>query len=210
MGVYKLSAAGGIATPRTNYSSFLAGNPKFVPPSFESIATVSVGSGGQSTISFTSIPSTFSHLQIRYIARSTNTVTFANFIEATFNSDTTSGNYYSLHRIFGRGDNLQGGSANTDVGYSRIGYVAGGGMRANVFTPGIIDIIDYASTSKNKTTRAVTGSAGQTTNTEVEVAFMSSLYRPSTIAAISRIDLNVSGANFAQHSRFALYGIKGA
>ncbi len=30
MGVYKLSSAGGITTPRTNYSSFLAGNPAFV------------------------------------------------------------------------------------------------------------------------------------------------------------------------------------
>ena len=177
--------------------------------SFESIATVTVGSP-QATISFTSIPATFKHLQIRCIARSTNAVTFSNFIEATFNSDTTSGNYHSVHRVVGRGDGLVIGSSNTDVGYSRIGFVAGGGMTANTFTPSIIDILDYTSTTKNKTTRTITGSAGQSTSTEVEVDFMSSLYFPSTVAAISRIDFNVSGANFAQYSQFALYGVRGA
>ena len=41
-----------------------------VPTSFDSIATVSVGSGGSNTISFTSIPGTYKHLQIRGIVRS--------------------------------------------------------------------------------------------------------------------------------------------
>jgi hypothetical protein len=208
MGVYKLSSAGGLATPRTNYSSFLAGNPKAAFPSYESIATVTLGSS-QGTISFTSIPSTFKHLQIRYIARSTNVNNFAGFIEATFNSDTTSGNYYSLHRIDGRGDGLVYASADTSVGYSRIGLIAGGSTLASGFSPGIIDILDYTSTTKNKTTKTITGLAGQSTDTNNDIVFASSLYFPSTIAAISRIDLNISGFEFAQYSSFALYGIKG-
>ena len=40
-----------------------------VTSSYESIATVSVGSGGQSSIVFSSIPSTYKHLQLRAIAR---------------------------------------------------------------------------------------------------------------------------------------------
>lgn len=181
-----------------------------IQTSYQSIATVTVGIGGQPTVSFTSIPNTFSHLQIRYIARSTNTAQFPNFIEANFNSDTTSGNYYSLHRVGGRGDGLVYATANTGVGYSRIGFIAGGGTTASGFAPGIIDILDYTSTTKNKTTRSITGLAGQSTDTNNDTNFMSSLYFPSTITAISRIDLTISGANFAQNSSFALYGIKGA
>ncbi len=179
-----------------------------VPNSFESIATVTVGSP-QATISFTSIPSTFKHLQIRSIARSTNAVQFANFIEATFNSDTTSGNYYSVHRIIGRGDGLVIASDNTGVAFSRIAFAAGGGTTANTFTPSIIDILDYSSTTKNKTIRATTGITGQSTSTNTEVDFISSLYFPTTITAINRIDFNISGTVFAQYSSFALYGIKG-
>ena len=33
--------------------------------SYESIATTTVGAGGSSSISFTSIPSTYTHLQVR-------------------------------------------------------------------------------------------------------------------------------------------------
>ena len=176
--------------------------------SFKSIATVTVGSP-QATISFTSIPSTFKHLQIRYIGRSTTANNFSSFIEATFNSDTNSGNYYSLHRMNARGDGLVYATGNTGVGYSRIGLIAGGTMSANNFVPGIIDILDYTSTTKNKTTRTIAGSAGQGTSTNNDILFGSSLYFPPTIAAISTIDLNVSGANFAQYSSFALYGIQG-
>ena len=39
--------------------------------SYESIATVTVGSGGSSYIEFTSIPGTYTHLQIRGILRNT-------------------------------------------------------------------------------------------------------------------------------------------
>jgi len=176
--------------------------------SFQSIATITVGSP-QATISFTSIPATFKHLQIRCISRSTTAYNFASFIEATFNSDTTSGNYYSLHRVNGRGDGLVYSTANTGVGYSRIGLVAGGATTAYGFSPSVIDILDYTSTTKNKTTKTISGLTGQTTNTNNDILVASSLYFPSTITAISRIDLNVSGATFATFSSFALYGIKG-
>lgn len=208
MGVYKLSAAGGLATPRTNYSSFLAGNPKVVFPSYESIATVTVGSGGSSTITFSSIPSTFRHLQIRYTARNVGTSQFSNLLSAQFNSDTTSGNYYRRHRLGGRGDNVVYSDSNSGDAYADCGLVAGGGTSSGIFDPGIIDILDYTSVNKNKTIRALSGLAGQSTDSQNDVIFFSSLYFPSTKVAIDRIDLTTS-SNFAQYSHFALYGIKG-
>jgi len=179
------------------------------PSSYESIATVTVGSGGQSTITFNSISSTFKHLQIRYIARNTASATYSNIIYANFNNDTTAGNYYARHRLNGRGDNLVYADASAGSGESQVGFVAGGGTTANTFVPGIIDILDYSSTTKNKTIRVLSGLAGQSTDTNNDIALMSSLYFPSTITAINRIDLTAPGFNFAQFSSFALYGIRG-
>ena len=68
---------------------------------FESIATTTVGSGGQSTITFSSIPSTYKHLQIRYAAK--NSGTSENFVAMkwVYNSDTAAN--YSNHYIYGSG-----------------------------------------------------------------------------------------------------------
>jgi len=66
--VYKLSASS--ITGRTTYGSMLAGNTAYeLIGDFESIATVSVGSGGAADVTFSSIPATFTHLQIRYIVK---------------------------------------------------------------------------------------------------------------------------------------------
>jgi hypothetical protein len=97
--VYKLSASS--VTGRTNYGSMLAGNPAFVPPGdFQSIATVSVGSGGAANVEFTSIPATYTHLQLRWIAK-TDRVNTDDVVNMTFNSDT--GANYSWHYIRGNG-----------------------------------------------------------------------------------------------------------
>ena len=53
--------------------SALVGNPVIMPGSYESIATVTVGSGGAASVEFTSIPSTYTHLQIRAIVRTNYT-----------------------------------------------------------------------------------------------------------------------------------------
>jgi hypothetical protein len=58
--VYKLSASS--VTGRTNYGSMLAGNPVFLDTAFESIATVSVGSGGVSSVTLV-LSCTYKHLQ---------------------------------------------------------------------------------------------------------------------------------------------------
>ena len=68
--------------------------------SFESIATTTVGSGGTSSIDFTSIPSTYQHLQLRIISRVSNADTGDN-IFLQFNGDTSSN--YSWHYMEGDG-----------------------------------------------------------------------------------------------------------
>jgi hypothetical protein len=164
---------------------------------YESIATVIVGSGGSSTISFTSIPSTYKHLQIRYNSRSALASVTDNLYFA-FNSDT--GNNYNIHQLFGDGASA-GASYDSTGKYPSI--TAGNSAPSSVFGAGVIDILDYTNTNKNTTVRAlsgidVNGSGGY-------VLLRSLLWRNT--AAITQLDIT-SGTTWAQYSSFALYGIR--
>jgi hypothetical protein len=168
--------------------------------SYESIATVTVGSGGQSSIDFTSIPSTYKHLQIRGIARSSAAVTASN-CRLRFNSDT--GSNYAYHYLGGDGAAAYAGAtSSTDRGYA--GLTSGASASANIFGVLIIDVLDYANTNKNKTVRAL---SGVDLNGSGYVELDSSLWMNTT--AVSSLSLFFNSGNFAQYSSFALYGIKG-
>jgi hypothetical protein len=196
MGVYKLSAAGGVGTARTNYNTFLAGNPRFIPSSYESIATVNVGSGGAANVQFTSIPSTYKHLQVRAIAYASS----GGNIQGQFNSDT--GTNYVRHYMYGDGASAVGG-ADTSINYVNFGYVP---SSSNYFSAAVTDILDYTSTSKNKTIRTFTG---YDANGSGLVVVYSGLWF-ATPTAITSINLTPQSGTFSQYSSFALYGIKGA
>ena len=160
-----------------------------VPTSYESIATVTVGGGGSSTISFTSIPATFKHLQIRGFS------TFASDENVYFKPNGNTGT---------KGHQLQGdgSSATADV-YNGIPIYSSRSNTGNyVF---ITDILDYASSVKNKTVRSL---AGGDANGAGRVSLNSGFYDATT--AISSFDIILSsGGSFTQYSHFALYGIKG-
>lgn len=188
----------------TKSRSMLVGNA-YYHSEFESIATATVGSGGQSTITFSSIPSTFTHLQLRYIARSTQAGNASSLI-LRFNSDTGS-NYYAYHEIYADGSTAAG-YADSTATLSQVDQIPAANKTASVFGVGVIDLLDYTSTSKNKTIRFLDG---WDANGSGAVVFGSSLYKPSTIAAINAITITDAYAqNFVQYSSFALYGIKGS
>jgi hypothetical protein len=197
--VYKLTA-NSVKNGRTVYGSMLAGNTAYTEPGdFQSIATVNVGSGGSSTISFTSIPSTYNHLQIR-VTEQTNV--YDKWRTINFNGDTSTANY-TLHSMYGNGANI-----NVDwVGTSNAWYwyEAVSGHSTISMAGYVIDIFDYTSTNKYKTVRWL---GGHDNNGSGIVALTSKLWKNTN--AITQIDLTVSSANFVQNSQFALYGIKGA
>ena len=77
------------------------------------IGMVQVGSGGSATISFTSIPSTYTHLQIRLSA-----ILSANDSpQIFFNNDTTSTNYNN-HILQGNGSSANANYYNASYIYS--------------------------------------------------------------------------------------------
>ena len=161
--------------------------------SYESIATVTA-SGSVSTLSFTSIPSTFKHLQIRGIAYDG----VGNEIGVRFNSD--SGSNYTRHNLYGNGSITGAGGSVSQT-------------RMNLAIPGytsdypacfIIDILDYASTTKNKTARSF---YGFDTNSQGQVQMRSGLWiNTNAVTAIELYD--TGGTNYSTITTFALYGIK--
>jgi hypothetical protein len=166
--------------------------------SYESIATTTVGSGGQSTITFSSIPSTYKHLQIRFLTRSASSFTQ---VGMKINSDT--GANYAAHQLTGNGS-----SATAAAGSSVSGPVTVP-IRvpdtASIFGGAVMDVLDYANTSKYKTFRTLSGAD---LNGSGQIILASTLWMNSN--AITQIDFTTSdGFNFAQYSQIALYGIKG-
>jgi len=175
---------------------------------YDSIATVTVGTA-VSTITFSSIPSTYTHLQVRFIGRSVTTNGTYDALLMRFNSDTSAN--YSEHAVLGTSTSAIA-DVNNGVGYIIAEPLTSSGAIANNFGAGNIDIIDYANTNKYKTIKHLSGmdnnSTGGTTFQYGYNAFGSGSWRSTS--AITSITFNTgSTSNFAQYSSFALYGIKG-
>jgi hypothetical protein len=178
----------------------LASSTLKVTGSYESIATAT-GTGLSATISFTSIPSTYKHLQIRGIAKDTfaNSNVFGMYV--TFNSDT--GSNYASHRLGGDGTSAYASGYATQTSIELRSYSVGNSA-TNIMGVSIMDVIDYASTSKYKTLRAF---GGVDKNGSGNIELCSGLWQNT--AAITRIDLVTSGTLWSSSTTFALYGIKG-
>jgi hypothetical protein len=171
--------------------------------SFESIATA-VGTGSSDTITFTSIPNTYKHLQIRAFA---GKVGSAGLASLEFNNDSSS--VYATHRIIGDGTNAvvaQGQTGRANTFYS---IYAGGNTLSNALSGSVIDIIDYASTTKNKTVRSFTGLDTNGNATDSPSIYLTSALWPSTSAITSIKIISSGGLSWSTASTFSLYGIKG-
>ena len=194
-------------TPMLGIMASSISGSKAVTNSYESIATVTVGSGGASTVDFTSIPSTYKHLQIRGIGRSLNGSNNAS-LGVRFNSD--SGNNYPFHQIFGDGSSAgaTGGAANDGYGTALQGPISSSNSLSSTFASVLIDILDYANTNKYKTLR---GLAGFDYNGSGQITLRSSMWMStSATTSLSLFTYNSGAAQgFAQYTSFALYGIKG-
>ena len=168
------------------------------PSSYESIATAT-GTGSSDTITFSSIPNTYSSLQLRCFYSNLS----ADYDQVNFNGDTTAANY-TIHRLRGNG------SSTSAQGFTSFGgnvidqYSSNGTTYSNIKTAVIVDIHDYASTSKYKTIRTFNGFD---VNGSGYIGLNSGLWLSTS--AISSITITNGGAsNFTSGSTFALYGIK--
>jgi len=182
--------------------------------SFESIATTTVGAGGQSTITFSSIPQTFTHLQIRGILQGSRPGPQpSGYGTLRFNSDT--GSNYRDHIL---GSSINDSPPRAYAATEGLGdflYLSAipGVAAAPFFGTFITEILSYSSTNKNKVLRTIEGIStnANTINgyNASSVSFKSGLW--TSTSAITSITIEALGTSspFKQYSQLALYGIKG-
>ena len=173
--------------------SGMAGNTLIYPGSYESIATTTLTTATAS-ITFSSIPATYTHLQIRGIAqKSTN----SDNTHIVLNGDT--GSNYATHYLIGNGSTA---SAGAEASTTRA-YIDVLTQSSTSFSASITDILDYTNTNKYKTIRTL---AGIDLNGTGNVWLASGLWMSSS--AVTSITLRPTAAqNFATYTSFALYGI---
>ena len=173
----------------------LAGNTPTVY-AYDSIQTTTLSSSS-GTFAFTSIPQTYTHLQIRMFTNTVRVGAPTGSGSLQYNSDSTATNYYT-HALYANGATVSAFAANENDGIWWLGDTT-----TNVVS--IVDILDYTNTNKYKTTRLLTGFDK---NGSGSIGLVSTLWKNT--AAISRIDfVNNSGYNYNTYTTCALYGIRG-
>ena len=165
---------------------------------YDALATVTVPSGGLSSITFAAIPQTYKHLQFRILARGTQA---ANEIAIIPQINGVTGNNYTQHGIFGDGSSAVGvGSINDNAVIQRF---PGASATASIFGTAIVDFIDYTNVNKKPVMRAL---GGVDRNGAGGLGFYSTMIQ--TNGAITQLTFAPNLGNFAQHSQFSLYGVK--
>jgi hypothetical protein len=188
------------------YASAISGNLFTLVGSYDSLATVTVPSGGVASVTFAGIPTEYKHLQFRTFAQCNRGTVGIDALKFTFNG--ISGTSYAQHTLRGDGANpvVAGGDINQAfAAVSRtVGTSAGG-----TFGSCIIDILDYANVNKYKTIRAIGGVDlnGTVGGIGGSIGLTSDLFMNTS--AISSVTFTPDGGTlFNQYSSFALYGVK--
>lgn len=206
MAVFKFSNVGGFGTYQ-RYNDFLAGNPvvNLDKGSMFPLGVFTLSSS-QANVEFTNIPQTYTHLQIRAIARGTTTVDTRVGLNVQVNSDT--GSNYSVHNLHGDGATAEAnGYASQTKTFGANFELPQADALSNVFGAMIVDVFEYKNTSKYKTMRALVGFDNNgTTGATGRIVFESGLWMNTN--AITSIKLYPSSDSWAANSSFALYGVQ--
>jgi hypothetical protein len=169
-----------------------------MPNTYTLIQAITVGSGGQAAIDFTSIPSTYTDLCLKLSARGTTNNIAENF---TTRLNGSSSSIYTARLLYGQGASaLSATSANqAQLDYGLMPAVL---ATTSTFGNAEIYIPNYAgSTNKSLYVDEVTENNATTSY----IASIAGLW--ASTSAINQITLTASGGNFAQYSTAYLYGI---
>lgn len=166
-----------------------------MPTTYKAIGTVTVGSGGAATIQFSSIPATYTDLELVYSTRDDRGGT-QNGVNISINGSTSDFT----------NTGMQGNGTSTLASFNIPRFVAynnASGSTANTFANNSIYFINYAS-SNNKV--FLSDSAEE--NNATTALILLGVNRWSVTNAITSITLTPDTANFVQYSTATLYGIK--
>ena len=167
---------------------------------FTKIASVSIGSGGASSIDFTSIPSTYTDLQVLLSVRSSTTGGNAWVgLKLRFNSSTSG---YTDRTVAGNGSTpFSFGTTYGDFGF--LGDIDMSDNTASTFGNTSLYCPNYAG-SQNKSYSS--DSVQENNATLAQSNLVAGLW--SNASAITSINLTLNTGNFVQYSTAVLYGIK--
>lgn len=173
-----------------------------VANSYESIATVT-GTGSNQVLTFSSIPSTYTHLQIRANLMTNGLGGFTSYGGwIVLNSDTASN--YADHTVYGDGS---AAAAYNVVPRANMGIIAYT-TNPSSSTGSVVDLLDYTNTNKFKTLRSLYGGDS---NGSGYVALSSGLWRSTSAVTSISLYLNAGFGThyFTTNATVSLYGIKG-
>lgn len=164
------------------------------------IYSTTVGSTSVSEIVFSNIPSTYTHLQIRFNSVNSSG-TGSTFMQ--LNGDTGSSNYsYQYLGRAGAATVVAGSSGNAPYI-----FMGNSSQTPGYFLNHIIDILEYKSTNKIKSVKVLSGINPGNTGNAAWVGIESGALQTNT-NAITSIRLYSTSGNFTQNTRATLYGIK--
>ena len=165
---------------------------------YVAIATVTVGSGGASSIDFTSIPQTYTDLNVLLCTRSTDTGLRTD-IKMTFNGSSSS---YSGREI--RNADGTASSTTSNTTYVDMWRINGTSTTASTFTNHSLYIPNY--TSSNNKSFSIDDVLENNSTSSYYLGFAAGLW--SNSSAINQITFTCGSGNFVQYSTATLYGIK--
>lgn len=172
---------------------------------FELITSSTVASGTVSSVTFSSIPNTYTDLLIKVSARSTNIGNNYDNYYLTMNG-TAGGTAYSDRLLYGVGSS-NGSFNHIGTTQMQIGATPNTAGTASTFDNTEIYINNYASTSIYKSVSSdIAVERNTTTNGATFVAVVTGLW--SSNSAITSLVLTPDATNFVQYSSIYLYGIK--
>ena len=159
-------------------------------------------SSAAATVTFSSIAADYTHLQVRWFAAGTLASADHVGMKVNFNSDT--GANYAYHELAGNGSSATAGGGGGNNFIAALSRIPAPPTNSSVFGASTFDILDYANTSKYKTTR---GLGGNDRNGAGSIKLSSGVWL-STSAITSMTFAIPDGGNFATYSSFSLYGVK--
>ena len=173
---------------------------------FESISSA-VGTGSSGVITFSSIPQTYKHLQLRCTLKDVYTTSAVEGVY--FRVNGTAGTSYAYHQMDGNGTSTtSSASSSSSEIFVRKAIPSGHSDYANLTGVMTVDILNYTSTSQLKTFRILNAMERNSSDTNSIVGMASGLF--SSTAAITQITVHTNADRFATTTKISLYGIKGA
>lgn len=174
-------------------------------PTYELIASTTLSSP-TTTITFSSIPQTYTDLLIRFNIR--NDVAGGGTYNVALRINGNSGTNYFTQRLYGSGSSVSGFIGNSET-QTLAGQSNAAGDTANTFTSNEFYLANYKSTAGRF--MGTTISAGEN-NSVAAYSFLAMNYIANITSAVTSIDILQTGVtyNFVQYSSAYLYGISNA